>query len=599
MKVNLLILCTFMCCLANAQHEEEILPIGMTEAEKQLLQDGQYISPQLNSRGIETPPPHPVRSMAEWEEMQAIVVTWRFFNDELTEIVRYAKEEVEVIIVARPQDVTSVQNILDAADITMDNITIIEQANNSVWVRDYGGNPVYANDVDSLYLVDWIYNRPRPLDDVVPEVIGQYFDIPVYNTTEAPLDLVNTGGNYFSDGLGTAFSSDLVLDENASPSGFGDSFHSEEDIDSIMLQFMGIHNYIKLEKLPYDGIHHLDMHMKLLDEKTLLVGEFPEGVSDGPQLEANLLYLQENYKTPYGTDYRIERIIQPPCNNGQYPPNCSSNAEYRTYTNAMFVNKTILIPTYNEATDQEALDRWAELMPGYKIRGIDCTDIINSGGAIHCITKEVGVDDPLWISHGELEDLNATENDALDHYTVNAIIKHRSGINFANLWWSVDTTSGYNLIPMNLTDADNGIWSANIPHQEPLTQVFYYITAEANAGKEGIRPLVAPEGYFEFEISDEINNTVNAPESGFFFDPIFPNPASAITVIPVRTDSHTDATISIKDALGKTILSVFEGHIAAGQSNYFFDARALAAGTYFVHIEGENWQEIQKVIVTK
>ena len=36
--------------------------------------------------------------MAEWDEMQAIVVTWRGFSSELTEIVRYAKEEVEVII---------------------------------------------------------------------------------------------------------------------------------------------------------------------------------------------------------------------------------------------------------------------------------------------------------------------------------------------------------------------------------------------------------------------------------------------------------------------------------------------------------------------
>ena len=32
--------------------------------------------------------------------------------------------------------------------------------------------------------------------------------------------------------------------------------------------------------LPYDGIHHIDMHMKLLDEETLLVSEYPDGVAD-------------------------------------------------------------------------------------------------------------------------------------------------------------------------------------------------------------------------------------------------------------------------------------------------------------------------------
>lgn len=36
---------------------------------------------------------------------------------------------------------------------------------------------------------------------------------------------------------------------------------------------MGIERYIKMQTLPYDGIHHIDMHMKLLDEETLLVGQ--------------------------------------------------------------------------------------------------------------------------------------------------------------------------------------------------------------------------------------------------------------------------------------------------------------------------------------
>ena len=34
------------------------------------------------------------------------------------------------------------------------------------------------------------------------------------------------------------------------------------------------------------------MHMKLLNEETLLVAEYPEGLSDGPQIEENLQYIQ-------------------------------------------------------------------------------------------------------------------------------------------------------------------------------------------------------------------------------------------------------------------------------------------------------------------
>ena len=38
-----------------------------------------------------------------------------------------------------------------------------------------------------------------------------------------------------------------------------------------MKKFMGIERYIKMETLPYDEIHHIDMHMKLLDEETILM----------------------------------------------------------------------------------------------------------------------------------------------------------------------------------------------------------------------------------------------------------------------------------------------------------------------------------------
>ena len=39
--------------------------------------------------------------------------------------------------------------------------------------------------------------------------IGDSLSVPVYSTTQAPFDLVNTGGNFMSDGMGSAFASRL------------------------------------------------------------------------------------------------------------------------------------------------------------------------------------------------------------------------------------------------------------------------------------------------------------------------------------------------------------------------------------------------------
>ena len=62
-----------------------------------------------------------------------------------------------------------------------------------------------------------------------------------------------------SDGMGNAFASNLILEEN---NGFGPygsvnyPVHSEAEIDNIMNQFMGIQEYIKMETLPYDAVSY-------------------------------------------------------------------------------------------------------------------------------------------------------------------------------------------------------------------------------------------------------------------------------------------------------------------------------------------------------
>ena len=104
----------------------------------------------------------------------------------------------------------------------------------------------------------------------------------MHNTT-CPWDLMATGGNFMSDGMGTAFSSELIVDENSGGyvwEGFDGNVYSDHTIEEInnTLEIHGIDNYIN-GKLPYDGIHHIDMH-KLLNEETLLIAEYP-GVADG------------------------------------------------------------------------------------------------------------------------------------------------------------------------------------------------------------------------------------------------------------------------------------------------------------------------------
>lgn len=393
-----------------------------------------------------------------------------------------------------------------------------------------------------------------------------------------------------SDGQGTSFSSRLVLKENAPGNIYGASVKTEGQIDDIMNNFMGVQRYIKMDMLPYDDIHHIDMHMKLLDEETLLVGKYPDGIADGPQIEANIQYVLNNFTSTFGTPFRVIRTPMPPDASGRYPNN---NGDYWTYANAVFVNKTVLVPFYAEQYDTTAQRIWEDALPGYKIVGIDCKAIINSLGAIHCITKEVGVADPLLIVHQELpcmDNLNYLE------YPVWASLKHRSGIASAKIYYTTDLSLPWQSVDLPPYLQNDTTWNYRgfIPKQAAGNTVYYYIEATANNGKTLTRPLPAPAGYWSFCVTE---TTGSSTLSEVEMQPIYPNPASAITAIPVYSTGSLPATLRLYNAYGQLVQTVFEGQLRSGQSHYFIDASRYPAGAYWVELRSGTNSSTQKLII--
>ena len=482
--------------------QNNILPKYFSQEER--LEMDSYLVEKFSKKSntvFTNPPAFSVRTMAEWEEVQALTIAWEGYEPILTEIVRNAVEECNVIIAC--SNPNQVQNYLIAEGVDISNVQCLNINTNSIWMRDYGQNTIYQNDVDSIYLVDWVYNRPRPYDDAFPEELSNYLNIDVFQTSEAPYELVHTGGNFMSDGFGTAFSSELIFEENDGAGDYGINYpnQSEQEIDNIMSQFMGIENYIKMPVLPYDGIHHIDMHMKLLDEETLLVAEYPEGMSDGPQIEANLDYILNNFTTKYGTPFNVIRIPSPPSTSGAYPgsqPGNTTDGYYRTYTNSIFINETVLVPFYREEYDTIAQRIYEEALPGYNIVGIDCDDsgnnIIALSGAIHCITHTVGVNDPLLISYKQIDDVCL--DDGTPYVSINALVKHKSGINNVNFNYRSEGENQFTSTSMQDSDGDD-LWEAVMTF-DFNSKVEYFISATSNSGKEQARPITAPEGFYSF-----------------------------------------------------------------------------------------------------
>ncbi|MDH3268424.1 MAG: agmatine deiminase family protein, partial [Ignavibacteria bacterium] len=137
MKLTFTILFLF---ITSQNFYTQDLPHWMTQEESFLWQNYEHPTNPLFS----DPPPSPVRGMAEWEELQGVIITWTSQLTILRQIVDYAQEEGTVYIICN--DSNSVKSYLQQYNIPLYNLEFLITNFNSIWVRDYGPWTAYTND---------------------------------------------------------------------------------------------------------------------------------------------------------------------------------------------------------------------------------------------------------------------------------------------------------------------------------------------------------------------------------------------------------------------------------------------------------------------
>ena len=553
-----------------------------------------FAQPAIEKQDVfDFPPAKPVRTLAEWEELEAIALTYdtRFEASKkklIAEIAQYAKEEVKVLIFCSGTG----SNLIDLIKFEFERTHGFENTDSlffikkdfdeRVWIRDFGPHTVYEEDIGKRLFIDWLYDFNFQNADLISSQAAAFLDTDLHTTTTRPYTLKLDGGNFQSDGMGTAFVSEHIYDDNPD--------YNESQIDRISEEFMGVDNLIKFKKLPFDVIHHVDMHLKLLDEETLLIGQYPDSIADGPQIEENLTYLLENFKTSFGTDFTVHRIPMPADRTGNFPdePGACSELDrgcYYTYTNALFINELIIVPTYfnGQGADISALNQWKALMPGYKIVGIDCSEIIKEYGAIHCVTKEIGVRHPLRITHQKIKSVCETD----DTIFFSADIQHFSGIESSTILYSID--SGVTFRPIPMTNINGDRWEAEISNFPKGTQVTYFIRGIAKNGKTIDRPMPGEKGGWTFEVNCDISN-IHIQKKEVFDVNIFPNPFGDFVKIEMKSSKAENSKLLIYNSLGEAVRS-------KNLSNYAeISTSDLPKGIYFFVVKNEQVSRGTKMV---
>ncbi len=314
------------------------------------------------------------RLPGEFEHQRALLLAC---NDLLTtapnllvEIARHAAGKIDlVLLVSNVEDYDAAKRLLNANSIPLHSIRFAELSHDTMWARDYG--PIIVKSTAGhATVIDAGYDLGRPQDDFVPTEFANLLNLPV---VQIPLRL--DGGNLLSNSDGLAITTQRLFEENGEI--------EEQSVRALLRGTYGLKRVVVLEPLVGESTGHVDMFATFTSPNTVVLGQYD------PSIDAeNAAILDRN----------AEKLAQVQTANGplrvvRVPMPKHDDANWRTYTNVIFANGVLMVPTYagtDRTKQRQALATYMKLLPGWQVVSVDASHIIESAGALHCITMNLG-----------------------------------------------------------------------------------------------------------------------------------------------------------------------------------------------------------------
>jgi len=185
--------------------------------------------------------------------------------------------------------------------------------------------------------------------------------------------MVLEGGSIESDGAGTLLTTSTCL---LSPERNPDLNRSA--IEAALITQLGAERVLWLEhgQLAGDDTDaHIDTLVRFCPHDTLV------HVADAA-LQRQLETLRTATRAPY-------RLVPLPTGPTRRAPD-DGRPLPATYANALFLNGTLLLPTYDDpARDGAAAAAWSQACPGWRVLPLDCTALLLQHGSLHCATMQI------------------------------------------------------------------------------------------------------------------------------------------------------------------------------------------------------------------
>lgn len=332
------------------------------------------------------------RLPAEWEKQCAVQLTfphegtdWADMLESVLpcfiEIAETISRFQKVLIVCRNAQET--RSLLQGG--TDENFILFEAASNDTWARDHGG--IALEEEGKTVLLDFVFNGwglkfPADKDNLITR---RLFDAGVFKAEIRHGGIVLEGGGIESDGEGTLLTTaECLLSPNRNP------HLTPEEIEAYIIKVFGLdrvlwlhHGYLAGD----DTDSHIDTLARFCNPETIAYVRCTD--PDDEHYEA-LQKMEQELQAFTQKDGRPYNLVPLP-----WPDACYDEDGQRlpaTYANFLIINGAVLVPTYRVAQDDAALAIFNTIFPDREIIGIDCRQLIEQHGSLHCVTMQYPLD---------------------------------------------------------------------------------------------------------------------------------------------------------------------------------------------------------------
>jgi len=338
------------------------------------------------------------RFPAEWENQEGILlcfphngndwpgkygaIQWAFIEF----IKKISEFEKVFLIVADKKLQEKVSEMLMMAHVSMDKISFIIHKTNRSWMRDSG--PIIVQNGSKREAINFNFNgwakyKNYQLDKFVPSKVANHLNIQLTQAKYKGKPVILEGGAIDVNGKGTLLTSEECLLHPTIQ--IRNPNFTKEDYEAIFKEFLGITNVIWLgDGIIGDDTHgHIDDLCRFVNEKTIIT------VVETDTKSPNYAALQDN----------LERLQKAVLEDGKKPTIVTlpmpKKVEFdgliipASYANFLIINKIVLVPTFNDANDRNALNIIADCFPDREIIGISAIDLIWGFGTLHCLSQQI------------------------------------------------------------------------------------------------------------------------------------------------------------------------------------------------------------------